>query len=586
MTKFLTHRKGQPMSNLHILGSLASSGGGGGGPVADTFDVTVPSGTVGSDLTDFPVMVDLNDMPAAFWLAVRADGGNVRAYADDGTTLIPHDLTYINTATGRGRMFVKHTLSAASDTTFKVKVLDAAETVLAVGDANGRNAVWSDYEVVWQFPSEDNRTGNAYEQDMNPVPFSLWKQVQYHEFAGNPHQGITAEASGRVITIDTNYLRRYDSSNLSSTLATNSDPCGDIQTATGGATTHMCDGTVISGELFAVCNNFPALSPSQEHLAVFDADTLALKRTYDISGLAGEQLSSCCLNPSNGMLYCTNYETGSKIHVFSQTGVFQSSITLSSTLDGAQGIEYVDGKLYVSQEATGNPVWEVELDGTVNGVVYNRPTAGINEGIAYDGTDLWVLDGDGDLVRLAKKPEQEDWIKVHYDLCRTTFTTTHTWTMATSIYWTVPSGDLQQGFLGVNDTTPSTSTHEALMYDEGPDVFGSWNLGDGWVHTGINPAAYSTHRIAQSRAGAGARRIYIDGAQEATDTATSLRPIGTEGVDEMDFVMNDVRRTSLTDGEAYYQHVWFRAEEMSADWMDADNENMSNPSGFYSITAA
>ena len=346
----------------------------------------------------------------------------------------------------------------------------------------------------------------------------------------------------------------------------------------------MCDGTVISGELFAVCNNFPALSPSQEHLAVFDADTLALKRTYDISGLAGEQLSSCCLNPSDGMLYCTNYETGSKIHVFSQTGVFQSSITLSSTLDGAQGIEYLDGKLYVSQEATGNPVWEVELDGTVNGVVYYRPTAGINEGIAYDGTSLWVLDGDGDLVRLEKYPEQEDWLKLHFDVAYVEGIPRSTvWTMATSVRWTPPDGDLQHAYLAVNEVGAGRVSTANLTYDDGPDVIGTWNNSDGWLHSGINPDVNDSMRLAFQHNGTTQRQLYIDGAVTTDPGSVSSRPVGSG---DMYATVNGSGEDGSEAGEGYYQGVWLRSEYMSADWMDADNENMTNPSGFYSITAA
>lgn len=572
-------------SRLNLLG-LGKTGGANPPVSSGGYTVTIESGTVNSDLIDFPVMIDMNDMPASFWLGVRSDGGNIRAYTADGLTMIPIDVTYINTATGRGRMFVKHTVTTGSDTVFKIKLLDTLTTALAVTDPNGRNAVWSDYEVVWQFPIEDNRTGNAYTQHMNLVPFSLWKQAQYYEFAGNPHQGIAVDVSGNVVTIDTNYLRRYAASNLTTLLASNSNPVGAVQAATGGATNHICDGAIIGGELWSICNNFPALAPIQEHFVVFNLSDLTLNRTYDISGDAGEQISSLCYVPTSGLIYACNYETGSKIHIFNTAGIYQSSINLSTTIVNAQGIEYVNGKLYISQEATGNPIWEVELDGTVNGVVYNRPTNGINEGISYDGTSLWVLDGDGDLVRLEKMPEKEDWSKVHFDLCRATFTITHTWTMATSIYWNVPNGDLQQGFLAVNDPTPTTTTHEGLLYDEGPDVLGSWNQNDGWLHTSINPAAMSTFRIAESRAGAGTRAIYVDGVQEASDTATSLRPIGTEGVDDMDFVINDLRRTSLASGEAYYQHVWFRAEEMSEDWMAADAANMNNPSQFYSIAEA
>lgn len=745
MTKFYTRSKGKPMSNLHIFGSLAAAGGGGGGSPATDFIVSVAPGTVGSDLDGFPLMVDFNDMPVAFWLGVRDDGGNVRAkkmadsipavslstssngwggytgrttieaaqisaingkvrirfravagsdvhvdkvfighadsagsyafdaaptaltfsggaafvlpatedvYSDwvdftyDGTSDLvvsfevaagsdqnlagevfatgfttyskagadaetvaatgytegtrdrvaidsletlsdtPIDVTYMNTGTGRGRAFIRTDLKAGRNSTVFLSLIDAGTGAVAATDPLGRNAVWSDYEVVWQFPETVNRTGNAYTQSEGSEPHTLWQRVQYHEFAGNPHQGIAVDDSGNVVTLDTNYLRRYAAADLNTLLASNSDPSGDVQTATGGATTHMCDGAIIGGELWSICNNYPALSPSQEHLTVFNLSDLTLNRTYDISGDAGEQISSLCYNPSDGLIYACNYETGSQLHVFNTSGVYQSSISLSTTIAKAQGIEYVNGKLYVSQEASGNPVWEVELDGTVNGVIYNRPTSGINEGISYDGTSLWVLDGDGDLVRLNKVPSREDWIKFHFDSTYATLPLTQTWTMAASVYWTVPDGDLQQGFLATNETGTASNTHEGLLYDEGPDVFGCWNVSDGWMHSSLNPAGYDVFRVAESKAGTGPRYLYVDGAQEASDLTTTAKPSGAEGVDDMDFIVNALNRANRSDGEGYYQNVWLRAEAMSADWMAADHANFANPSGFYTITAA
>ena len=50
---------------------------------------TVPSGKVGSNLTGFPVMVDLSEMPSEFWDHVAADGGDIRAL--EGATELPID---------------------------------------------------------------------------------------------------------------------------------------------------------------------------------------------------------------------------------------------------------------------------------------------------------------------------------------------------------------------------------------------------------------------------------------------------------------------------------------------------------------
>lgn len=156
-------------------------------PTASSATVTVPAGTVASNLTAFPLMIDLADMPSAFWAGVQADGGNVRVYQSDGVTLIPHDLTFINKTGQTGRIFAKTGLLAASDSTVVVKTLSTLSSKLAVTDANGRNAVWSDYEVVWIFPDKSNRTGKSYSQVFGaaitspetPGPREDWAQAAY-----------------------------------------------------------------------------------------------------------------------------------------------------------------------------------------------------------------------------------------------------------------------------------------------------------------------------------------------------------------------------------------------------------------------
>jgi outer membrane protein assembly factor BamB len=526
-------------------------------------------------------MIDASSFPSWFWSQVRDDGGNIRAYESDGISLIPIDVTYVNKNTRRGRLFVKHTITSASNTVLKIKVLDSLTTKLPVTDPNGRNAVWSDYEVVWQFPELDNRTGKAYIQTMNTVPHSLWQKVQFFSFFGNPHQGIAVDQSNNVITLDTNFLRKYSSTDLNTILASNANPTNDVRVATGGLTDHMTDGTIIAGELWSICNNFPALSPMQEHFAIFNLSDLSLNRTFDISGVAGEQSSSLCLNPVNGLIYTCNYETGSKIHIFNTSGVFQSSILLSTPIIKAQGIEYVDGKFYISQEATGNPIWEVETDGTVNGVIYNRPTVGINEGISYDGTSLWVLDGDGDLVRLQKFPEREDWTKLHFDVAFSTIDPLSTaFTMSASVYWTASLGDFQQGFLsyanGVDDFRRAS-----LAYDEGPDLLSWWNSTDSWAAGITNPSLNEVFRISGSHNQTTARKLYVNGTLEITDSPISARPtsVGTSA----QFILNGTETASEI-GEGYYQNIWLRHEIMSDDWMAADALNMNDPSNFYTVT--
>jgi hypothetical protein len=98
-------------------------------------------------------------MPAGFWSAVKSDGGDIRAY-DASNTMIPHDLCTFATGSTSGILMVKKSLLTASSNVIKVMCGNAALSQLAVGNANGRNAVWSNFDWVAGFDgTTTDRTG-------------------------------------------------------------------------------------------------------------------------------------------------------------------------------------------------------------------------------------------------------------------------------------------------------------------------------------------------------------------------------------------------------------------------------------------
>lgn len=118
--------------------------------------ITVPAQT--ETLVDFPLYVDLADMPAAFWSNADSDGGNLRVYGSNGTTPVPFDLAFIDGGNQIGALYVKTTLSSTTETSVNIKY--DGTNLLPVTDTYGRNAVWSDYEVVVAGTDKVDRTGN------------------------------------------------------------------------------------------------------------------------------------------------------------------------------------------------------------------------------------------------------------------------------------------------------------------------------------------------------------------------------------------------------------------------------------------
>jgi hypothetical protein len=120
--------------------------------------LTVASGTVLSDLTDFPVYVDLADLPAGFWSAVTSDGGNIRV--SQGGTDLPVDVVAIDTGADTGYIFFKDTILTGSNNVYTIEARSGA-TMAAVTDPLGRNAVWTAYHRVLMGAAAVDRTGSG-----------------------------------------------------------------------------------------------------------------------------------------------------------------------------------------------------------------------------------------------------------------------------------------------------------------------------------------------------------------------------------------------------------------------------------------
>jgi len=125
-------------------------------------DVTIQSSQVPADLTDFRVLIDLSDLPAAFWSTVANGGGDIRCFKSDGTTELAREVVSCDTATDTGELYIKFagTLSSTVDTTIQIHA-DGTSSDYAVTATYGRNAVWSDYDVVLHLENGINSTGGS-----------------------------------------------------------------------------------------------------------------------------------------------------------------------------------------------------------------------------------------------------------------------------------------------------------------------------------------------------------------------------------------------------------------------------------------
>lgn len=123
--------------------------------------ITVDNTQVDADLTDFPVYVDLSDLPAGFFTNVKSDGGDIRVTKTDGTTEVPREVVAISTGSSTGELHFKAdgTLSSSADTDYYIYYGNAGASEPAASATYGRNNVWTDYYSVHHL--QEDPSGSA-----------------------------------------------------------------------------------------------------------------------------------------------------------------------------------------------------------------------------------------------------------------------------------------------------------------------------------------------------------------------------------------------------------------------------------------
>ncbi len=106
--------------------------------------LTIPTSVVGGTVTDFPVYVNLANLPSSFFSSVQADGDDIRITQSDGVTEVPYELVTINTGSQSGELhFRANSLSTSSDASFYIYYGNTSASGYSVSATYGRNNVWS-----------------------------------------------------------------------------------------------------------------------------------------------------------------------------------------------------------------------------------------------------------------------------------------------------------------------------------------------------------------------------------------------------------------------------------------------------------
>lgn len=113
--------------------------------------ITVDADKISSNLTNFPVFVNLNNLPAGFHTNVnQTDARDIRVTTSDGVTECPREIVFYTAATDTGEIHFKApSLSSSTDTDFYIYYGNSGASDYAADATYGAENVWdSNYQLV------------------------------------------------------------------------------------------------------------------------------------------------------------------------------------------------------------------------------------------------------------------------------------------------------------------------------------------------------------------------------------------------------------------------------------------------------
>lgn len=560
-----------------------------------------------TDLTDFPIPVDLSMAPSSFWTNVRSDGGNIRVYASAGGAQYPLDIAAIHHNAQNGTMWVKVPLvPAAGGASFVIELGPSTQQREARDATYGSAAVWSDYESVFlggENPDDHASTTRLFYVDGDCVSFLNVGNPEM-TFAADPHQGGTwHEGSGEIYTSDDNALRRYDAAGT--LLTSNTNPNADIMAATGmTGLVHLDDICVVGDWLIVPTNDYP--SNTKCAIAVYDRTTLTLVAATNVSATE-PKISGICWNEDLQQLVTCNWGTFNTLFKFDlnmTTGavtpngtIALNRINTSGSLSSAiQGIEYWRGHYWMTDD-TRDEVVRVKPNGDYHWedcpIQFSDADAasvsGNYEGIFRykDGLAILVDPSSANSYLIYSRPANFDFggggarygtNTGFFEATGLTGGTTFTFgasgaRSAAQQHALASFRDFSSG--GTNDRL--SLAHRLVS---GSYRLEAWDNVNGWISPGtpINPTTGAFDRLAVVYSGT-SRELFVNGVSRASQTGITARDVD---FDTLTVGADDTTRAESFDGDLAF--VYIRLEALSADWLAAEHAMVSNPGTFGSIT--
>lgn len=173
-----------------------------------------------------------------------------------------------------------------------------------------------------------------------------YEQTEVHPVGGR--QGVCTE-NGYYWVSGSKTLEKYDSSwNL---IAENTDPFAGYSLEVN----HIGDIDVYGNELYLGVEYFMDGEGKNIQVAVYDGDTLELKRVFPFSSETGQkECSGIAVDPDSHTVYMCSWiddESSAYLYMYDlDTGDYRGKLKMNQAPRWIQGIAYYEGSLYVTSD--------------------------------------------------------------------------------------------------------------------------------------------------------------------------------------------------------------------------------------------
>ena len=176
---------------------------------------------------------------------------------------------------------------------------------------------------------------------------TTYRLLSSHEVAGR--QGIAYE-NGCYYVSGSTTLTKYDKD--WNVLRENTEP---FTVGYEKEVNHIGDIDVYKGEIYCGVELFLDGEAKNIQIAIYDAETLTLKRAFPFDPESGQtECSGIAVNPDNGTVWMCSWEDGESgryLYRYDlQTGAYKGKVHLHAVPQWIQGVAYHDGAFYLTAD--------------------------------------------------------------------------------------------------------------------------------------------------------------------------------------------------------------------------------------------